>query len=45
MCAGGKRRLDRERVGSLHATGTGSAAIARAVGFSRIQIYRVSQET
>jgi len=38
---GGKRRLDRDRIRSLHAAGTGPAAIARAVGCSRMQIYRV----
>jgi len=42
--AGGKRRLDRERIRSLHAAGAGPAAIARAVGCSRMQVYRVLQE-
>ncbi len=42
--AGGKRRLDRERIRSLHTAGTGPAAIARAVGCSRMQIYRVLQD-
>jgi len=42
--AGGKRRLDRERIKSLHAAGTGPAAIAWAVGCSRMQVYRVLQE-
>ena len=42
--AGGKRRLDRERIGPLHAAGGGSAAIARAVGCSRMQVYRVLQK-
>ncbi|ABY28692.1 recombinase family protein [Methylorubrum extorquens] len=41
---GGKRRLDRERIRVLHAEGTGPAAIARTVGCSRMQVYRVLQE-
>jgi len=41
---GGKRRLDRERIRALHANGNGPAAIARAVGCSRMQVYRVLQE-
>jgi len=39
--AGGKRRLDRDRIKALHAAGTGPAAIARAVGCSKMQVYRV----
>lgn len=42
--AGGKRRLDRERLQELHAEGTGPAAIARTVGCSRMQVYRVLRE-
>jgi DNA invertase Pin-like site-specific DNA recombinase len=42
--AGGKRRLDRERIRALSAEGTGPAAIARAVGCSRMQVYRVLQD-
>ncbi len=42
--AGGKRRLDRDHIRSLHAAGTGPAATARAVGCSRMQVYRVLQE-
>ena len=42
--AGGKRRLDRDRIRSLHAAGSGPAAIAKAVGCSRMQVYRVLQE-
>ena len=42
--AGGQRRLDRERIRAMHAEGTGPAAIARVVGCSRMQIYRVLQE-
>lgn len=38
---GGKRRLDRERIKVLHADGVGPAAIARALGCSRMQVYRV----
>jgi DNA invertase Pin-like site-specific DNA recombinase len=38
---GGKRRLDRERVKELHEAGIGPAAIARTVGCSRMQVYRV----
>ena len=41
--AGGKRRLDHDRIRALHATGDGPAAIARAVGCSRMQVYRVLQ--
>ncbi|UYW27496.1 recombinase family protein [Methylorubrum extorquens] len=39
------RRLDRERIQTLHAAGTGPAAIARAFGCSRMQVYRVLQES
>ena len=42
---GGKRRLDRERIKALHAAGSGPAAIARALGCSRMQVYRMLQET
>jgi len=41
---GGKRRLDRDRVKSMHAAGNGPAAIARAVGCSRMQVYRIIGE-
>ncbi len=41
---GGKRRLDRGRIKALHDAGDGPAAIARAVGCSRMQVYRVLQE-
>ena len=41
---GGKRRLDRDCIKGLHATGSGPAAIARALGCSRMQVYRVLQE-
>lgn len=42
--AGGKRRLDRERIKLLHVGGSGPAAIARALGCSRMQVYRVIRE-
>ncbi|CAO4194109.1 recombinase family protein [Methylorubrum extorquens] len=42
--AGGKRKLDREQIRTLSASGSGPAAIARAVGCSRMQVYRVLQE-
>lgn len=41
---GGKRRLDRDRIRALHGAGSGPAAIARALGCSRMQVYRVLQE-
>lgn len=41
---GGKRRLDHNHIRALHAEGTGPAAIARAVGCSRMQVYRVLQD-
>ena len=42
--SGGKRRLDRVRIKALHAAGSGPANIAREVGCSRMQVYRVLQE-
>ena len=42
---GGKRRLDRTRICEMHAEGQGPAAIARAVGCSRMQVYRVLTES
>ncbi|MER9740893.1 recombinase family protein [Mesorhizobium sp. M0187] len=41
---GGKRRIDRERITALHSEGNGAALIARSVGCSRMQVYRVLQE-
>ena len=38
---GGKRRLDREQITALHASGMGASAIADAIGCSRMQVYRV----
>ncbi len=40
---GGQRRLDRDRVMTLSAEGYGPAAIARAIGCSRMQVYRILQ--
>src|SRR6195952_90465 len=41
---GGKRRLDRDRIKDLHAAGSGPAVIAKALGCSRMQVYRVLQD-
>lgn len=41
---GGKRRLNREQVRTLYASGNGPAAIATALGCSRMQVYRILQE-
>lgn len=38
---GGKRRLDRDGIISLHRQGQGPAAIAKAIGCSRMQVYRI----
>jgi DNA invertase Pin-like site-specific DNA recombinase len=38
---GGKRRLDHEKVLALHSRGHGPAAIAKALGCSRMQVYRI----
>jgi DNA invertase Pin-like site-specific DNA recombinase len=38
---GGKRRIDHDRVRQLHLDGLGPAAIAKAVGCSRMQVYRI----
>lgn len=38
---GGKRRLDHAKVLALHKAGQGPAAIAKAIGCSRMQVYRV----
>ena len=37
---GGKRRLDRKKINAIRAKGIGPAAIATAVGYSRMQVYR-----
>ncbi|WP_182422206.1 recombinase family protein [Aureimonas sp. ME7] len=38
---GGKVRLDHRRIAALHSEGLGPAAIARMVGCSRMQVYRI----
>ena len=38
---GGKRRLDRSKVIELKAAGHGPAAIAKTLGCSRMQVYRI----
>lgn len=38
---GGKRRLDRDKVLAMKAAGDGPAAIAKALGCSRMQVYRI----
>jgi DNA invertase Pin-like site-specific DNA recombinase len=38
---GGKRRLDRHKILSLHLQGNGPTAIAKVIGCSRMQVYRV----
>lgn len=38
---GGRRRLSWERVKEMHAAGAGPAAIARELGCSRMQVYRI----
>lgn len=41
---GGKRKVDRDRVRELHASGLGPAAIARTVACSRMQVYRILED-
>lgn len=41
---GGKRRIDREKVHEMHSRGLGPAAIAKTLGCSRMQVYRVLAE-
>ena len=43
--SGGKRRLDRDRILQMHSDGLGPASIAKLVGCSRMQIYRILQST
>ncbi len=38
---GGKRRLDRGEIVKLHEAGSGPAEIAKKVGCSRMQVYRI----
>ena len=40
---GGKRRLDRDQIRAMHGSGVKPAAIAKAVGCSRMQVYRILQ--
>lgn len=42
--AGGKRRLDRGQINAMSARGLSPAAIAKAVGCSRMQVYRILRE-
>lgn len=44
MYRGGKRRLDRQKILTLHKQGQGPAAIARTIGCSRMQVYRVLED-
>ena len=41
---GGKRRIDRAWIKALNASGIGATEIARTIGCSRMQIYRILQE-
>ena len=41
---GGKRRIDRHEVLKRLATGNGPAEVARALGVSRMSVYRISDE-
>ncbi len=38
---GGQRRIDRDRIIELHQEGTGVSGIAKHVGCSRMQVYRI----
>jgi DNA invertase Pin-like site-specific DNA recombinase len=42
---GGKPRIDRNRARELAAEGKGPAAVARAMGISRMSVYRIMRET
>ena len=42
--SGGKRRIDRTRIKQMTAEGNGPSAIARILGSSRMQVYRVLQK-
>ena len=42
--ADGECRLDRDRIRSLHEAGQGVTTIAKEVGCSRMQVYRVLEE-
>jgi DNA invertase Pin-like site-specific DNA recombinase len=39
--AGGKARIDHKRVGEMHSAKMGVSDIAKAVGCSRMQVYRI----
>lgn len=41
---GGLRRIDRDKIRIMASEGSGPAAIARAVGCSRMQVYRILQD-
>ena len=41
---GGKQRLDREQIKAMKVSGIGPASIAKALGCSRMQVYRILQE-
>src|SRR5687768_1302576 len=41
---GGKRRVCRETVNAMDAAGHGAASIAKALGCSRMQVYRILEE-
>lgn len=41
--SGGKRRLDRDRILQMNSDGFGPASIAKLVGCSRMQVYRILQ--
>ena len=38
---GGRRRIDRDQINALYESGQGPAAIARTLGCSRMQVYRI----
>ncbi len=42
---GGNRRLDRDAILQLHQQGHGASAIARTTGCSRMQVYRIVEES
>jgi DNA invertase Pin-like site-specific DNA recombinase len=42
---GGKPRIDRRRIKELVSDGNGPAAVARAMGISRMSVYRIMRET
>jgi DNA invertase Pin-like site-specific DNA recombinase len=41
---GGRRRLDRQKIRAMAAKGLGAAVIAKALGCSRMQVYRILAE-